>query len=165
MRDVGRKFLSGRRSGGQTGPRAGEALERFVNHPKAHAVLGKGPNKASIQYGLEGLQVDLRALPHESYGAAMQYFTGSKEHNILVRSRAFKLGLTLNEYGLFKLENEACVAGETEEEIYAALGLAWIPPELRENCGEIEPPSCAGRSLPMARRSYRQVAMARRSAS
>jgi DNA polymerase (family 10) len=121
-----------------TGPGAADALERFVQHPKAHNVLGKGANKASIQYGLEGLQVDLRALPHESYGAAMQYFTGSKEHNILVRSRALKLGLTLNEYGLFKLEGEARVAGETEEEVYAALGLRWIPPELRENCGEIE---------------------------
>ena len=121
-----------------TGPGAPAALERFVQHPKAHTILGKGPNKASIQYGLEGLQVDVRALPHESYGAAMQYFTGSKEHNILVRSRALKLGLTLNEYGLFKLDNEQRVGGETEEEIYAALGLAWIPPELRENCGEIE---------------------------
>ncbi len=121
-----------------TGPGAPAALERFVQHPKAHSVLGKGPNKASIQYGLEGLQVDLRALPHESYGAAMQYFTGSKEHNILVRSRALKLGLTLNEYGLVRLDDETRVAGETEEEVYAALGLPWIPPELRENCGEIE---------------------------
>jgi DNA polymerase (family 10) len=121
-----------------TGPGAADALERFVQHPKAHSVLGKGPNKASVQYGLDGIQVDLRALPHESYGAAMQYFTGSKEHNILVRSRALKLGLTLNEYGLFRLDDQARVAGETEEEIYAALGLAWIPPELRENCGEIE---------------------------
>jgi DNA polymerase (family 10) len=121
-----------------TGPGAADALERFVQHPKAHTVLGKGPNKASIQYGLDGLQVDLRALPHESYGAAMQYFTGSKEHNILVRSRALKLGVTLNEYGLFKLDTQDRVAGETEEEVYAALGLAWIPPELRENCGEIE---------------------------
>jgi DNA polymerase (family 10) len=121
-----------------TGPGAAEALERFVKHPKAHAVLGKGANKASIQYGLEGLQVDLRALPHESYGAAMQYFTGSKEHNIVLRSRALKLGLTLNEYGLFRLENEQRVAGETEEEVYGQLGLNWIPPELRENCGEIE---------------------------
>jgi DNA polymerase (family 10) len=121
-----------------TGPGAAEALERFVTHPKAHAVLGKGANKASIQYGLEGLQVDLRALPHESYGAAMQYFTGSKEHNIVLRSRALKLGLTLNEYGLFRLENEQRVAGETEEEVYGQLGLNWIPPELRENCGEIE---------------------------
>src|SRR5580704_12254882 len=121
-----------------TGPGAANALERFVTHPKAHAVLGKGLNKASIQYGLEGLQVDLRALPHESYGAAMQYFTGSKEHNILLRSRALKLGLTLNEYGLFRLENEERVAGETEEQVYQQLGLPWIPPELRENCGEIE---------------------------
>ena len=121
-----------------TGPGAADALERFVQHPKAHTVLGKGPNKASIQYGLDGIQVDLRALPHESYGAALQYFTGSKEHNILLRSRALKLGVTLNEYGLFRVDNEARIAGESEEEIYAALGLAWIPPELRENCGEIE---------------------------
>jgi DNA polymerase (family 10) len=121
-----------------TGPGAADALDRFVQHPKAHTVLGKGPNKASIQYGLEGLQVDLRALPHESYGAAMQYFTGSKEHNILLRSRALKLGVTLNEYGLFRVDDQQRVAGETEEEVYAALGLAWIPPELRENCGEIE---------------------------
>jgi DNA polymerase (family 10) len=121
-----------------TGPGAGDALDRFVQHPKAHSVLGKGPNKASVQYGLDGIQIDLRALPHESYGAALQYFTGSKEHNILVRSRALKLGFTLNEYGLFRLDNEQRVAGETEEEVYAALGLAWIPPELRENCGEIE---------------------------
>ncbi len=121
-----------------TGPGAADALERFVQHPKAHTVLGKGPNKASIQYGLEGLQVDLRALPHESYGAAMQYFTGSKEHNILIRSRALKLGYTLNEYVLARLDNEQRVAGETEEEVYAALGLPWIPPELRENGGEIE---------------------------
>ena len=121
-----------------TGPGAADALERFVKHPRAHVLLGKGPNKASIQYGLEGLQVDLRALPHESYGAAMQYFTGSKEHNIVLRSRALKLGLTLNEYGLFRVEGEQRVAGETEEEVYGKLGLAWIPPELRENCGEIE---------------------------
>ncbi len=121
-----------------TGPGAADALERFVQHPKAHSVLGKGANKASIQYGLDGLQVDLRALPHESYGAAMQYFTGSKEHNILLRSRALKLGLTLNEYGLVRIDDETRVAGETEEDIYRAIGLAWIPPELRENCGEIE---------------------------
>ena len=121
-----------------TGPGAPEALERFVKHPKAHNVLGKGVNKASIQYGLEGLQVDLRALAQESYGAALQYFTGSKEHNIVLRSRALKLGLTLNEYGLFRLEDERRVAGETEEGIYEKLGLAWIAPELRENCGEIE---------------------------
>jgi len=121
-----------------TGPGAAAALESFVSHPKAHSVLGKGANKASIQFGLEGLQVDLRALPHESYGAAMQYFTGSKEHNIVLRSRALKLGLTLNEYGLFQVDGEKRVAGETEEDVYEKIGLRWIPPELRENCGEIE---------------------------
>ena len=121
-----------------TGPGAADVLERFVQHPKAHNVLARGVNKASIQFGLEGLQVDLRALAHESYGAAMQYFTGSKEHNIVLRSRALKLGLTLNEYGLFRLDDEQRVGGESEEEIYQQLGLRWIPPELRENCGEIE---------------------------
>src|SRR5579871_471997 len=121
-----------------TGPGAAQALERFANHPRAHSVLGKGENKASIQYGLEGLQVDLRALANDSYGAALQYFTGSKEHNIVLRSRAQKLGLTLNEYGLFRIEGNVRVAGETEEGVYEALGLKWIPPELRENCGEIE---------------------------
>jgi len=121
-----------------TGPKALDALERFIVHPKAHSVLGKGANKASVQFGLEGLQVDLRALPHESYGAAMQYFTGSKEHNIALRLRAQKLGLTLNEYGLFRVEDEMRVAGETEEEVYEKIGLRWIPQELRENCGELE---------------------------
>jgi DNA polymerase (family 10) len=121
-----------------TGPGAGAALERFVANPKVHDVLGKGANKASVKYGLEGLQVDLRALPAESYGAAMQYFTGSKEHNVNLRTRALKLGLTLNEYGLFRLDDNQRVAGETEQEVYKQLGLEWIPPELRENCGEIE---------------------------
>ncbi len=121
-----------------TGPGATDALERFVQHPKVHELLGKGANKASVKFGLEGLQVDLRALPAESYGAAMQYFTGSKEHNVTLRTRALKLGLTLNEYGLVRMEDEVRVAGETESEIYEKLGLAWIPPELRENCGEIE---------------------------
>jgi DNA polymerase (family X) len=121
-----------------TGPGAPVALERFVAHPKVHQVLGKGANKASVKYGLEGLQVDLRALPAESYGAAMQYFTGSKEHNVVLRTRALKLGLTLNEYGLARIDDQARVAGATEEEVYETLGLQWIPPEMRENCGEIE---------------------------
>jgi DNA polymerase (family 10) len=82
--------------------------------------------------------VDVRALPVESYGAAMQYFTGSKDHNVAIRQRALKLGFTLNEYGLVRLDDESRVAGATEEEVYAKLGLAWIPPELRENQGEIE---------------------------
>ena len=121
-----------------TGPGAALALDRFVAHPRVHEVLGKGANKASVRYGLEGLQVDLRALPHESYGAAMQYFTGSKEHNVNLRTRALKLGLTLNEYGLFRLEGNERIAGETEEDVYEKMGLDWIPPEIRENCGEIE---------------------------
>jgi DNA polymerase (family 10) len=121
-----------------TGPGAPEAIEKFVTHPKVHEILGKGPNKASIKFGLEGLQVDLRALSSESYGAALQYFTGSKEHGVALRSRAQKMGLTLNEYGLARVQDGQRVAGATEEEIYAALGLDWIPPELRENSGEIE---------------------------
>ncbi len=121
-----------------TGPGAAEALEKFVAHPKAQEVLGKGQNKASIKYGHEGLQVDLRALPAESYGAALQYFTGSKDHNVALRQRAQKLGLTLSEYSLSRIDNGEKIAGATEEEIYAKLGLAWIPPELRENLGEIE---------------------------
>lgn len=121
-----------------TGPGAAEALEKFVVHPRAHEVLGKGPNKASIKFGLEGLQVDLRALASESYGAALLYFTGSKEHNIALRSRAQKMGLTLNEYALARLDDNAPVTSATEEEIYGALGLEWIPPELRENSGEID---------------------------
>ena len=121
-----------------TGPGAAGALEKFVAHPKVQEVLGKGANKASIKYGHEGIQVDLRALPEESFGAALQYFTGSKDHNVALRQRALKMGLTLNEYSLARIDNAERVAGATEEEIYAALGLAWIPPELRENWGEIE---------------------------
>jgi len=121
-----------------TGPGAPAALETFVALPKVYEVLGKGPNKASIKYGQEGLQVDLRALPAESYGAALQYFTGSKDHNVALRQRALKMGFTLSEYSLARVENNERVAGATEEEIYAKLGLPWIPPELRENSGEIE---------------------------
>jgi DNA polymerase (family X) len=101
-------------------------------------VLGRGPNKTSVKYGREGLQVDVRALEHASFGAAMQYFTGSKEHNVALRQRAIRMGFKLSEYGLFRAEDDTRVAGETEEGIYQALGLDWIPPELRENLGEIE---------------------------
>jgi DNA polymerase (family 10) len=121
-----------------TGEGAREALDALAAHPSVIEVLGKGENKASVKYGGEGLQVDLRALPEESFGAALQYFTGSKEHNVALRARAQRMGLTLNEYGLARVEDGARVAGATEEEIYEALGLAWIPPELRENQGEIE---------------------------
>jgi DNA polymerase (family 10) len=121
-----------------TGTGAAGALDTFVAHPKVHEVLGKGPNKASVKYSLEGVQVDVRALPAENYGAALQYFTGSKDHNVALRSRAQRMGMTLNEYGLARVEGGERLASATEEEIYAALGLDWIPPELRENSGEIE---------------------------
>jgi DNA polymerase (family 10) len=120
------------------GPGAETAIDTFLNHPKVHEVLGRGPNKASVKFGAEGLQVDLRALPKQSYGAGLQYFTGSKEHGVALRTRAQKMGLTLNEYALSRVDTKEVVAAATEEEIYRALGLDWIPPELRENQGEIE---------------------------
>jgi len=121
-----------------TGPKATAALERFIANPRVEEVLGRGENKASARVGREGLQVDVRALPKESFGSAMQYFTGSKDHNVAVRLRAVKMGLKLSEYGLFRVEDDRKVAGETEAGVYEAIGLPWIPPELRENCGEIE---------------------------
>ena len=121
-----------------TGPPAGEVLDRFVAFPKVGEVLGRGENKASAKVGHEGLQVDVRALPRESYGAGLQYFTGSKDHNVALRVRAVKMGFKLSEYGLFRSDDNALVCSETEEQVYEALGLRWIPPELRENLGEIE---------------------------
>lgn len=121
-----------------TGPNAAAALDRIANHPRVHEVLGRGVNKTSVKIGREGLQVDVRALEHATFGAAMQYFTGSKEHNVALRQRAIRMGFKLSEYGLFRAEDDVRVAGETEEEVYRTLGLDWIPPELRENNGEIE---------------------------
>jgi DNA polymerase (family 10) len=121
-----------------TGPNAAAALDRVAANPRVHEVLGRGVNKTSVKFGREGLQVDVRALEHSTFGAAMQYFTGSKEHNVALRQRAIRMGFKLSEYGLFRAEDDARVAGETEEEVYGALGLDWIPPELRENNGEIE---------------------------
>ena len=121
-----------------TGPAAPAVLERFTAWPKVEEVLARGVNKASAKVGRDGLQVDVRALPRESYGAALQYFTGSKDHNIVVRQRALRQGLTLSEYGLVRIADNQRVAGATEEEVYGALGLDWIPPELRENWGEID---------------------------
>ncbi len=121
-----------------TGPSARDALDRFVADPRVQEVLGHGENKASAKVGRDGLQVDVRALAPESFGAAMQYFTGSKDHNVAIRTRAVKMGFKLSEYGLFRVEDDAKVAGATEAGVYEALGLPWIPPELRENTGEIE---------------------------
>lgn len=120
------------------GPKAVAALDVFVKWSKVDEVLAKGENKASARVGVEGIQVDVRALPVDSYGAAMQYFTGSKEHNVSLRTRAIKKGWTLNEYSLSRESDGGVVASRTEEEIYEALGMAWIAPELRENTGEIE---------------------------
>jgi DNA polymerase (family 10) len=112
-------------------------LDRIVNFPGIVEVLARGENKVSFKMR-SGMQVDVRLLPPDSYGAAMQYFTGSKSHNVALRQRALKMGFTLNEYGLARLNDEKRVAGRTEEEIYGKLKLDYIPPELRENCGEIE---------------------------
>jgi DNA polymerase (family 10) len=121
-----------------SGPSPAGSLGAFLASPLVDEVLASGENKASAKVGHEGLQVDVRALPPESFGAAMQYFTGSKDHNVAIRTRAVRMGLKLSEYGLFRVADDTRVAGETEESVYQALGLPWIPPELRENTGEIE---------------------------
>ena len=109
----------------------------FVSMPPIERVLAQGPTKSTVV--LESmLQVDLRVIPPGSYGAALQYFTGSKEHNVKLRTIGVKAGYKLNEYGLFRRGNDELVAAEDEARIYEALGMRWIPPELRENTGEIE---------------------------
>jgi len=125
-----------------TGPACAEdkvsaAVEYTAAYPPIADLIAKGQNKVSFRLR-NGLQVDVRLLPVGSYGAALQYFSGSKMHNVTVRQRALKRGYTLSEYALARVEDGSFVAGATEEEIYAALGLDWIPPELRENNGEIE---------------------------
>ena len=112
-------------------------MDLFLEHPGVERVLGHGDSKSSVRLQ-GGYQADLRLVPAESRGAAMQYFTGSKAHNIVVRDRAIQRGFKLNEYGLFRVEDDSRVAGDTEEGIYEALGMDWIAPELRENRGEIE---------------------------
>ena len=113
------------------------AIEHIANYPPLMDVIASGDNKISFRLR-SGMQVDVRLLPPESFGAAMQYFTGSKGHNVALRQRALKMGYTLSEYSLAELETEKPVAGATEEEIYAKLKLDYIPPEMRENLGEIE---------------------------
>jgi DNA polymerase (family 10) len=120
-------------------------MDLFLAHPRVERVLGHGDTKASVRLQ-GGYQADLRLVPADSRGAAMQYFTGSKAHNIVVRDRAVQRGLKLNEYGLFELEGDRRVAGETEEGIYEALGMSWVAPELRENRGEID--AAARQALP-----------------
>ena len=109
----------------------------FVSHARVERVLGHGDTKSSVRLQ-GGYQADLRLVPADSRGAAMQYFTGSKAHNITLRDRAIQRGLKLNEYGLFRVEGDEKIAGATEESVYEALGLAWIDPALRENRGEVD---------------------------
>jgi len=113
----------------------GKVFETFTAHPLVGEVKMRGETKETVVL-VGGLQVDLRVVKPEEFGAALQYFTGSKDHNVRLRSLARDRGLKVNEYGVFRGEER--IAGATEEEVYASLGLAWIPPELREDRGEIE---------------------------
>ena len=118
-----------------TAPAGRTVMDRFVAYQEVRDVLAHGATKSSVRLQ-SGLQVDLRVVPQESYGAALLYFTGSKAHNVVLRQLAQQRGLKLNEYGVFR--GDKPVAGETEESVYASLGLPWIPPELREGRGEID---------------------------
>lgn len=111
------------------------AMEAFTTYDEIQEILAKGETKSSIVLRA-GIQVDLRVVPAESFGAALQYFTGSKEHNIAVRKIAQAKGLKVSEYGVFR--GEESIAGRTEKDVYAALDLACPPPEIRENRGEVE---------------------------
>jgi DNA polymerase (family 10) len=131
-------------------------VEHFAAYAGAVRAEAAGPTKGSIVLG-SGLQVDLRVVPKKSFGAALVYFTGSKDHNVAIRTRAVRDKLRVNEWGVFRVPEDVDpstlgptdgerVAGETEESVYQALGMAWIPPELRENRGEVE--AAVDRTLP-----------------
>jgi len=112
-----------------------KVIDHFVNYNGIKEVVTKGTTRSTVILK-SNLQIDLRSVPKESYGAALHYFTGSKSHNIAIRKIALKLGLKINEYGVFKDEKK--IAGKSEEEVYRSVGLCYIEPELRENRGEIE---------------------------
>jgi DNA polymerase (family 10) len=123
-------------------------VDHFVSFSGAQRVVGAGSTKGSIVLH-SGLQVDLRVIPSRSFGAALQYFSGSKGHNVAVRSRAVRQGLRVNEWGVFRVpeteddepigkEDGERLAGDTEQSVYEVLGMSWVPPELRENRGEVE---------------------------
>lgn len=115
----------------------GPLMEAFRRHPEVREVIAAGETKSSVRTP-EGLQVDLRVVPPEAWGAALQYFTGSKQHNVRTREIAVRQKLRLSEYGLFDVDSGELVVSRTEEEVYERLGLPWIPPQLREDRGEIE---------------------------
>ena len=112
-------------------------MNSFTTYPDVKEVLMKGPTKSSVLLK-NGLQVDIRAVETKSYGAALVYFTGSKDHNVKIRKIGVEKGLKLNEYGVFERVSGKIMAGRTEEEVYEALGMKWIPPEIREDSGEVE---------------------------
>jgi DNA polymerase (family X) len=128
--------------------RPGPVMEAFLHYPQRDKILMAGDTRSSIVLG-SGLQVDLRVVPPDCYGAALVYFTGSKEHNVKLRRRGVERGLRISEYGVFRVDEEKggegeLLAGREEADVYAAVGLAWVPPELREDQGEIEA-AAAGR--------------------
>jgi len=117
--------------------RGGDVIQHFVSLPMVERVLAAGETKGSVIVQ-GGVQVDLRAVPTDSYGSALQYFTGSKAHNVHLRDIAKRRGLKISEYGIFDVERDEKLGGRDEEEIYKIMGMEWIPPELREDRGEIE---------------------------
>lgn len=120
-----------------TAKKSTAVMDFFTSMPDVSRVLSKGATKSTVILG-SGMQADARVLEPKSFGAAFQYFTGSLDHNVALRGIAVRKGFKLSEYGLFDRKTNRLVAGKTEEEVYGKLGLAWIPPELRENRGEIE---------------------------
>ncbi|MDQ7848695.1 MAG: DNA polymerase/3'-5' exonuclease PolX [Armatimonadota bacterium] len=120
-----------------TSSQPARVMEVFTTLPAVQRVLARGSTRSSVLLEV-GVQADVRVVKPESFGAALQYFTGSKEHNVKLRERGVRRGYKLNEYGVFRLRDERRVAGRTEEEVYAALDLPWIPPEIREDQGEVE---------------------------
>ena len=112
-------------------------IEAFTTWTRVKQVLAKGPTRSSVILD-NGVQADVRVVPRVSFGAALQYFTGSKDHNVKVRERAVRKGLKVNEYGVFRVDGDARIAGKTEEDVYKAVGLPWMPPEIREDQGEVE---------------------------
>ncbi len=120
-----------------TSSQPARVMEVFTTLPSVQRVLAKGPTRSSVLLQV-GVQADVRVVKPQSFGAALQYFTGSKEHNVKLRERGVRRGYKLNEYGVFRVRDERRVAGRTEEEVYAALDLPWIPPEIREDQGEVE---------------------------
>jgi DNA polymerase (family X) len=113
------------------------AVDTLTSLPSVTEVIARGDTKASVRHQ-DGIQIDLRVVAPESFGAALQYFTGSKDHNVKIREIAVRKGLRISEYGVFDEASGQRIAGATEEDVYAAIGLPWIPPELRENRGEVE---------------------------